>query len=85
MVHNLLNFLNSVLINNFFFNNFDLFDSRYFNFHLDNLFNDSWNFNNFFYCLNKRDWSVNRNFNDFRDFLNMVDNFSGILNFDLFD
>ena len=72
VVHNFLNLLYSILIDNFLLDNFHFFDCGSFNLNLNDFLNDLWNFNNFFDCLDHRNWFLNNNLNNFRNTYNLV-------------
>jgi hypothetical protein len=78
VVDNLLDFFDSVLINDFLFDNFHGLNSRYFDLNLDNLLNSLRHLNNLLDDLDYRNWLLDSDFNDFWDRFNMVDDFSGI-------
>ncbi len=72
-------------VNNLLFNNFNFFYCWNFNLNFNDFLNYLWYFNNSFNCLNQRNRSFMDNFYDFRYSLNMVDNLSSILDFNLLD
>lgn len=78
MVNNPFNFFNSVLEDNFFFDNLNFFDGWNLDFNFDYLFDNSRYFNNLLDSLNKRDRLFDTNLNNFWDFLDMIYNFSSV-------
>ena len=78
VVHNLLYFLNSVLINDLLSDDFNGLDSWDFDLHLDYFLDSLWNLNDFLDDLNDRNWLLDSDLNNFWDVFNVVDNFSGV-------
>lgn len=77
VVHNLFNFFYSISVNDFLFNNSNLFYSRDFNLYLDNLLDSLWYFDNLLNSLDDWYWFFNNNLNNFRDIHDLVDSFFG--------
>lgn len=84
-IYNLLHLFNLLFVNNLLLDNFNLLDCWYFNFNFNNLFNYFWYLNDSLDSLNESNWSFVDNFNYFRYSLDMIHDFSGILDLDLFD
>jgi hypothetical protein len=82
VINNLLDFFDSVLVDNLFPNDFNDLNSGYLNLDLNDLFDSLWNFNNLFNDLNDRNWLFDSDLNNFWNRFNVVNNFSSVSVFD---
>lgn len=84
-IDDLLNFFNAIYIDNFFFDHLNFLNCWLLDLDLDYLFNNFWNLNNFFYCLNDGDYLFDDDLYNLREFNDMVNNFSCISVLDNFN
>lgn len=74
--HNLLNFLHPIHINNLFLDDLNFLDCWHFHSHLNNFLDYLWDLLDPFYDLNDRDYFLYDSFNDLRNLLDVVDDFT---------